>query len=211
MGVWNVAGNRSRRRRRTTAVGDGGGDRNSSGDSSVLRTSQYVLDCKQEGISTYTNRVGVGSGVHSITIFVDGSVVCRVVRSTIESGFFFAATPIQTTVSSAVATIVLFSIVLVRCLFIGIVVVSAVAAVAARALVGAGAFVRVLASTAGIALFLLHLFFPCTVVRDLLHPLVRELLCHVGNAVKQNISQRRHVCGSDVCDSDIQVVLFKQG
>ena len=205
MGVWNIAGNGSRRRRRPMAVGDGGGDRNSSGDSSVLRTSQYLLDCKQEGISTYTNRVGVGSGVHSITIFVDGNVVGRVVRSTIESGLFFAATPIQTTVSSAVAAIVL-----VRCLFIGIVVVSAVAAMAARALVGAGAFVRVLASTAGIALFLLHLFFPCTVVRDLLHPLVRELLCHVGNAVKQNISQRRHVCGSDVCDSDIQVVLFKQ-
>lgn len=34
------------------------------------------------------------------------------------------------------------------------------------------------------------------IVRNLLHPPLGELFCHIGNAMQQDVSQRRHACDS---------------
>jgi hypothetical protein len=57
--------------------------------------------------------------------------------------------------------------------------------VATRALVRVRMAALFLTSTTtSFALFFFHLFLSGAIVRNLLHPFVRELLCHIGNAVK---------------------------
>lgn len=90
--------------------------------------------------------------------------------------------------SSATAVVVTIGFILIRR---AVVVVVVIPAVLAGALVRMRVSARVMAGASRVALLVLLL---CAVVRDLLHPFVGKLLCHIGNAVKQDISQRRHLC-----------------
>lgn len=140
-----------------------------------------------------TNRDGARGSrrLDSIAVSVDWSIVGRVVGSAVgRSVFSLLTTSIKAAVSSMITVVVLFVVA------VGFLIIVEVAcsAVAARAFVRVRMAALVLASTTTLlTLLFLQLFFSCAVIGDLLHPFVGELLCHIGNALKQNVSQRRHL------------------